>query len=117
MARTTRSTTENQDFLYKTIRENKDLVVIFSVVVTMEFEFIICKEKLLFLKMSDVFTKYKSLCSLKDIEFTEPEFHYAYNRNFNALLGLKIGFPLLIYWHKLVNSGSNSIEQWRKDYK
>jgi len=60
--------------------------------------------------MSDVLTKYKSLCvinKLKDIEITEPEFHYAYNRCCDGVLGLKIPFPVLRFWHGLVKDGGD----------
>lgn len=60
-------------------------------------------------KMSDVLTKYQSLCiikELKDIEITESEFHYAYKRSCDAVLGLKIPFAVLKCWHGLVRDGS-----------
>lgn len=58
--------------------------------------------------MSDVITKYKTLCfnkELEDIEITESEFHYAYNRSQDDVLGLRIPYPLLRLWHSLVKDG------------
>ena len=56
--------------------------------------------------MSDVYTRYKALCTIKelrDVEITESEFHYAHNRrSSDVILGLKITFPVLKHWHSLV---------------
>lgn len=53
--------------------------------------------------------KYKELCLSKDldeIEISESEFYYAYNRKSqDVVLGLKIPYPLLKEWNSLVKSG------------
>ena len=58
--------------------------------------------------MSDVLTKYKRLClikELRDVQIIESEFHYAFNRNCDAILRLKIPFPVLRFWNGLVKGG------------